>query len=565
MPRRTPSLNRSSWLPTPLRISPSRAGAVVGVVALAIVGAACSPVEPAGDQPSGQTGASGQDVFGDPADPAAVKNGGTLTVALSADPDKLDPTLSRSLYSRYVFHTMCEKLYDLGPDAKIVPQLATALPTIAPDGLSLTIPLREGVKFADGTALDSAAVKLSINRGLTLPASGRKSELGPISSIETPDAKTVVIKLSKPFAPLTAALADRAGMVLSPAAVNKLGANFSTAPVCAGPFKFASRVAQNSIKVVKDPLYYDAAKVHLDAIEYRIITDSSIRSANLRSGDAQVADSLSTKDAPTLQKDSSISVLQSQSLGYQGLTINIGNADGIGNPTKQLDTPIAKDPRVRQALDASIDREALVKSIFNGLNIVACSPISPKSEFTSDVAQKCPAHDPAKAKDLLKQAGVATPYKVSMITSNNPDSLRLAQALQAMVKEGGFELVIKPVEYASLLDQQDRGDFELLQLGWSGRVDPDANIFNFVGSEGSQNVAGYNSPDVDKLLTDARQSKDQAQRIQLYGQVVTKLQQDEPLIYLYRQRNLTGVTKNVLGVQTYPDGVIRTAFAGYAK
>ncbi|WP_246486403.1 ABC transporter substrate-binding protein [Kribbella qitaiheensis] len=504
-------------------------------------------------------------MFGDAADAAKVKDGGTLTVALSADPDKLDPTLSRSLYSRYVFHTMCEKLYDLGPDARIVPQLATALPTIAADGLSLTIPLREGAKFADGGTLDSAAVKVSIERGLTLPASGRKSELGPIRSVETPDPKTVVIKLSKPFAPLTAALADRAGMILSPAAVSKLGANFSTAPVCVGPFKFASRVAQNSIKVVKDPLYYDAAKVHLDAIEYRIITDSSIRSANLKSGDAQVADSLSSQDAPALQKDSNMSVLQSQSLGYQGLTINVANANGVGNPLKQLDTPIAKDPRVRQALEASIDRDALVKSIFNGLNTVGCSPISPKSEFTSDAAQVCPAHDPAKAKDLLKQAGVSTPYKVSMITSNNPDSLRLAQALQAMVKEGGFDLVIKPVEYASLLDQQDRGDFELLQLGWSGRVDPDANIYNFVGTTGSQNVAGYSSPDVDKLLTDARQAKDKAQRVQLYGQVVGKLQQDDPVIYLYRQRNLTGVSKKVLGVQTYPDGVIRTAFAGFAK
>ena len=180
-------------------------------------------------------------------------------------------------------------------------------------------------------------------------------------------------------------------------------------------------------------------------------------------------------------------------------------------------------------------------------------------------AQVCPTHDPAKAKELLGQAGVTTPYKVEMITSNNPDSLRLAQALQAMVKDGGFELVIKPVEYASLLDQQDRGDFELLQLGWSGRVDPDANTFNFVGSEGSQNVAGYSSPEVDKLLTDARQSKDQAERVKLYGDVVTKLQQDDPLIYMYRQRNLTGVSKKVLGVQTYPDGVIRTAFAAYAK
>ena len=563
MTRRLPfALNRSSWSNRRRTV----AGAVAGVIALALAGTACSPVEPAGNDTSGATqSATGQDVFGNPADAAQVKQGGTLTVALSADPDKLDPTLSRSLYSRYVFHTMCEKLYDLGPDAKIVPQLATALPTIAADGLSLTIPLKQGVKFADGGTLDSNAVKISINRGLTLAGSGRKSELGPITSVETPDPNTVVIKLSKPFAPLTAALADRAGMVLSPAAVAKLGANFSTAPVCVGPFKFASRVAQNSIKVVKDPLYYDAAKVHLDAIEYRIITDSSIRSANLKSGDAQVADSLSTQDAPSLQKDSSMTVLQSQSLGYQGLTINIANANGIGNPLKQLDTPIAKDPRVRQALDLSIDRAALVKSIFNGLSTVACSPISPKSEFTSDAAQVCPAHDTAKAKQLLADAGVTTPYKVTMITSNNPDSLRLAQALQAMVKEGGFDLVIKPVEYAALLDQQDRGDFELLQLGWSGRVDPDANTYNFVGTTGSQNVAGYSSPEVDKLLTDARQNTDKAQRIKLYGDVVSKLQQDDPLIYMYRQRNLTGVSKKLLGIQVYPDGVIRTAFAGFAK
>jgi len=561
--RLLPSLNR--FIPgSGLRV----AGPIAAVVALALAGTACSPVQPAGnDNNSGGGGqtTAGQDVFGDPAKADQVKQGGTLTVALSADPDKLDPTLSRSLYSRYVFHTMCEKLYDLGSDAKVVPQLATALPTISSDGLSLTIPLKEGVKFADGGTFDSNAVKISLNRHLTLAGSARKSELGPITSIETPDPKTVVIKLSKPFAPLTAALADRAGMVLSPAAVAKLSANFSSAPVCVGPFKFASRVAQNSIKVVKDPLYYDADKVHLDAIEYRIITDSSIRSANLKSGDAQVADSLSTQDAPTLQKDSSVSVLQSQSLGYQGLTINIANGNGIGNPLKPLTTPIAKDPKVRQALALSIDRDALVKSIFNGLNTVACSPISPKSQFTSDAAQVCPPHDPAKAKQLLQEAGVSTPYKVTMITSNNPDSLRLAQALQAMVKEGGFDLVIKPIEYASLLDQQDRGDFELLQLGWSGRVDPDANIYNFVATTGSQNVSGYSSPEVDKLLTDARQSTDQAQRVKLYGDVVTKLQQDDPIIYMYRQRNLTGVSKKVQGIQVYPDGVIRTAFAGFTK
>lgn len=134
-----------------------------------------------------------------------------------------------------------------------------------------------------------------------------------------------------------------------------------------------------------------------------------------------------------------------------------------------------------------------------------------------------------------------------------------------MVKEGGFDLKIQPVEYATLLDQQDRGDFELLQLGWSGRIDPDANITNFVGTGGSQNVSGYNNPDLDAILTKARQSQDLAERRDLYAQAVAKVQADNPIIYIYRQLNLTGVSNTVKGVQVFPDGVIRVALGGFSK
>ena len=134
-----------------------------------------------------------------------------------------------------------------------------------------------------------------------------------------------------------------------------------------------------------------------------------------------------------------------------------------------------------------------------------------------------PPHDPAEAKQLLGEAGVKTPFTISMLICNNPDSLRLGQALQSLVKEGGFDLKIKPVEYAASLDEQDRGNFELLQLGWSGRVDPDGNIANFVRTGGSQNIAGYNDPAVDALLDQAREAQDLGQRKDLYGQVVAKL------------------------------------------
>ncbi|MEV4719890.1 ABC transporter substrate-binding protein [Micromonospora noduli] len=542
-----------------LRVAVAAAAVVCTVVA-------CSPVSNnEGGDPSSGDQSAGQDSFGTPADPAAVKQGGKLVIALSAEPDALDPTLSRSLYSRYVFQAMCQKLYDVNEQAQVVPQLATALPTTSGDGRTVTIPLRPGVRFADGTAFDSAAVKATLQRHLTNARSARKSELGPIDGVDTPDAQTVVLRLKQPFAPLLGALADRAGMIMSAQALRTLGDDFASAPVCVGPFKFAKRVPQNSIEVVRDPNYYDASKVHLDAISWRILTDASIRAANLRSGDAQVADSVSTQDVASLRQDTAVSVLQSQSLGYQGLTINVGNVDGVGTAPKPINRPLAQNAKVRQAFEHAIDRKALVDAVFNGLHAAACSPISPASTFSSPEAQTCPAHDPAKAKQLLAEAGVQTPYTVTMLASNTPDTLRLAQALQSMVKDGGFDLKINPVEYSSLLDEQDRGNFELLQLGWSGRIDPDANITNFVGTGASQNVAGYSNPQLDTLLTQARQAGDVEERRKLYGQAVTLLQQDDALIYLYRQRNLTAVSKQIQGLQVYPDGVIRAAFAGFGK
>ncbi|GAA2146984.1 ABC transporter substrate-binding protein [Nocardioides koreensis] len=539
----------------------SRAGIAAAALALAAL-TACSPVESgSGDSASGQ----GDDAFGSTADAGAVQEGGTLTMALSAEPDMLDPTLSRSLYSRYVFETMCEKLYDVDQDAEVVPQLATALPKTSDDGKTVTIPLRTDAVFADGTELDSAAVKTTLERDLTNPQSGRTSELGPVSSIETPDPSTVVVHFKEPFTPFTAALADRAGMIMSPTALEKYGDDFASHPTCVGPFKFSKRVPQNSIEVVRDPHYYDADKVHLDKIVWRILSDSGIRAANLRSGDVAVADTISAQDVGELSKDSSLDILQSGSLGYQGVTFNVGNVDGVGTEPKPIDRPDAKSAEVRQAFEYAVDREGLVKAVFDGQYDTACSPIAPASPYSSDAVQDCRPHDPAKSRELLKQAGVSTPYKITMLESNTPDSLRLAQALQAMVKEGGFDLKIQPVEYTSLLDQQDRGDFDLLQLGWSGRVDPDANITPFVGSGGSLNVAGYSNPDLDKILDDARQAQDLSTRQELYGKANAVMQEDDPIVYLYRQRNITGVSQDVQGVQVFPDGVVRLAFAGLTK
>jgi peptide/nickel transport system substrate-binding protein len=544
--RNTGSVVRKAWVP-------------LVALGLAFSVTACQQVQTVDDSPQGA------DVTSAPIGDQTVVEGGDLVMALSAEPDRLDPTTSSSLYTRYVMQTMCEKLYDINADGEIVPMLATELPDVSADGLTVTIPVREDVVFADGSDLDAAAVVQTIERGLTLEGSSRKSELGPITAVTAVDSGTVEIAFSEPFAPLTAALADRAGMILSPQALAEKGDAFGDSPVCVGAFKFAERVPQTSITVERDPLYYDAQNVHLDSITYRIITDSNIRSANLKSGDVQVADTISTQDVGSLAETDGIGVLQVGSLGYQGLTFNLGNVNGVGTPGVPIDTPLASNSAIREAFSMSVDRESLVSSVFSNWYSPACSPISPRSPYSSDASEACPEYDPAAAKAMLEEAGVPVPFPITMQASNNPDTLRFAQALQAAVVDGGFELTIAPVEYSTLLDVQSRGDFEALQLGWSGRVDPHGNMFNFLSTGGGNNYSGYNSAEVDDLMTEAASINDADERAELYGQVVEIVQEDNPVVYLYRVRSLTAYTTDVAGIETFADGVVHLSHAAFVE
>ncbi|MFJ9366908.1 ABC transporter substrate-binding protein [Nocardia sp. NPDC101769] len=527
----------------------------LGMVAVAL--ASCAPLQYP-DRTATHT-----DDFGTPVGAQSVRAGGDLVMGLSAEPDRLDPTTSSSLYTRYVMSSICEKLYDNDASGNLVPQLATALPTVSADGLTVTIPVRTGIKFADGTPFDAAAVQTSLQRHLSSKTSQRTSEMGPIAAIEANGAAQVVIHYRKPFAPITAALADRAGMIMSPAELTKAGNDFGDHPVCVGPFKFVERVPQTSIVVERDPLYYDAEHVHLDKITYRIMTDGNIRAANLRSGDIQVADTISPQDVDALQQDSSLRLLQARGLNFRGFYVNIGNVDGVGKPARQIDTPLAKDARVREALSLSIDRNTLVDTVFDNWYEPTCSPIVPQTTFATPAGTACPAYDPQRARQLLAEAGVQIPYRVRLQVQNSQDQLRYVQALQASVAAGGFELDIQPIEYATLLDVQKRGTFEALFLGWSGRIDPDANISRFLMTGSTGNYPGYSSPALDDVLGQAARITDTARRAELYGQAVQIIQKDNPYLYTYRERLLTVHSTKVTGIEQYPDGVVRVGKAAF--
>ncbi|HET6214781.1 MAG TPA: ABC transporter substrate-binding protein [Micromonosporaceae bacterium] len=525
------------------------------LVAAVLAASACSSIDSSAPGPSAGP------------DNRPLKAGGELRIALSAEPDLLDPTLARTLVGRTIFNAICEKLYDVDEKLVIVPQLAAALPDVSADGKTVTIKLRQGLKFADGTTMDATAVKTSLDRHRSLTGSARKSELSSVDSVEVVDQSTVAIKLKAPFAPLAAVLADRSGMIMSPAALTAQGDKFASSPVCIGPFKFSSRVAQDRIEVVKDSNYYDAAKVKLDKVTYKIIADASTRLNNLRSGDVEVLDTVAATDVESLKADSNLRLLTSESLGYQGITVNLGNANGVGKAPGTLSAqyagPVANDPRVRRAFELSLDRAAINKVVFAGQFSPSCSPISPDSPYSSDAAQACPKHDAAAAKALLTQAGAATPVKVGLVIGNTPQARLLGEAIQAQAKEGGFDVQLQPLEFSASLDATDAGRYQMFQIGWSGRVDPDGNLATFLKTQGAQNISGYSNPEVDKLIEDARATSDASKRRDLYGQLITKVHEDAPLIYLYRAKNLLGVSSKVGGVKMYGDGILRFGTAGF--
>ncbi|MBI2203673.1 MAG: ABC transporter substrate-binding protein [Candidatus Rokubacteria bacterium] len=479
-----------------------------------------------------------------------------LVVALNQDPDILDPTLSRTYVGRIVFSQICEKLYEIDEQLKIHPQLAADMPAISDGGKTVTIKLRGNVKFNDGTPMTAEAVKFSLDRHREMKGSNRRSELASVNVVEIVDPLTVRLRLKAPFAPLAAQLSDRAGMPVSPAAAQKLGDKFGTAPVCVGPWRFVERVAQDRIVVERSPHYFDPAQAKFDRIVFRIIPDDNVRLANLRSGDIDVMHRVTPSDAASLKKDAKFDVASVTGLGFNSLTINLRNKTGKTNPPGDLGTPLANDPRVREALELSIDREALVQVAFDGQYTAGCGPVSPNSVYF-DKTRKCVTRDVARAKKLLAEAGLPNGYAFEMMIVNNPQQRRVAEVIQGMAREAGFNLTLKPSEFASALKDNDDGKNQAFLIGWSGRVDPDGNIHQAQTCGGPLNATLACDEKVDALLNRAREVSDTAQRRALYREAVDLIGARRNVLYLYHENYIVAFPRALKGYKAVPDGLIR--------
>jgi peptide/nickel transport system substrate-binding protein len=472
---------------------------------------------------------------------------GTLRIGLAEDPDALDPTLARTFVGRIVFASLCDKLFDVGPNLEIVPQLATAY-SWAPDNKALTLTLRQGVLFQDGEPMDAAAVKFSLERHLTFPGSNRKGEISAVSAVDVIDDHTVRLSLATPFAPLLAQLTDRAGMILAPKATAAAGEGFAAHPVCAGPFKFTERVAQDRIVLDRFQQYWDKDRIHLDRIVFLPIPDAAVRLANLQSGGLDLIERLAPSDLAQVKGDAAIKTAAIIELGYQTITLNVGKGARAKNP-------LGQEQRLREALDLAIDREALNQVVFDGQFEPGNQWVPPNSPYY-DKDLPVPKRDLAKAKALVQQAGNGA-VSVDFMVPNDTQQMQVAEVIQAMAKEAGITLNIHATEFASSLNLADKGDYQAFLFAWSGRSDPDGNLYNFLACKGPLNYSGYCDATVDAEITGGRAVADPHERAGHYAVVAQHVLSDRPVLYLYHRRWIYAFSRRLAGFAPNADGLIR--------
>ena len=511
--------------------------------AFAILLVACS----GGQQPAGGGSAS-------PTAAAKGSYGGSITFALENDVSNLDPMLSSLFVDRNIHYAMYDSLVRVTPKGEIIPWLADKWETSA-DGKAVTFTLRTDVKYHDGTAFDAESVKWNIERYKNTSGSQRTGDLSSVDTVTVVDAKTVRFNLKTAFAPLLGALVDRAGMMVSKAVQTAMGADFTLKPFKAGtgPFILTEAVKNDHYTLEKNPNWWgkdtDGSKLpYLDKITVKPIIDPDVRLTNLRTGNAQVINGVSGKDVAGIKADSSLIYQEVGSFSWDSL---------IPNETAGF---IFNEKRYVKAVAMAIDRDELLqKGPAQGVGLVGWGPISP-AHFAYDPNFKpWPKADPDGAKKLVAEVGKGQLKFELLVQSGSAATLQAAQLIQSQLAKADIVADIKTQLFNDIVTlQQAKKHPGMTYVGWSGRLDPDGNTYDFVVAGKPNNDSGYTNAKVDDLMNQQRAESDPAKRKTLLQQAQQIYVVDDPArVWLGFGVSPIVTVKNLLGFTAYPDRIPR--------
>ncbi|BAS28189.1 ABC transporter substrate-binding protein [Limnochorda pilosa] len=446
--------------------------------------------------------------------PAAVVSAQELKVAMSAQPEVLDPHRTSATSSFQVTRSLYDTLVEVDRRGEIVPALAESWSTDAA-GLRWTFRLREGVRFHDGTLLDSGDVQASIAR-VAGPGSPKAEEFGAVEGIDTPDARTVVIRLNAPAPALLASLASEWGAVLPEEAI-RAGHDFANEPVGTGPFRLETWVRDSYLRLVPFDGHFRGTP-DLDGVTLRFVSESALQVQGLLRGDFDIIDAVPVADLPRLVSNPAVRVVEEPS----GLVLVAG-----------LNTrrPYLSDVRVRQGLNLAVDKETILEVAYGGGTPVGTFMEAGSPWYPQDVEPY--PYDPERARALLSEAGVPSGWTLDLVL---PETYRAhvtaGQMIQEMLGRVGVQSRIRLVEWGVWLSTVFGGprDFDVTVIGHTGKLDPTGRLRGY--GEGVRTYVGYENPQVAGWLAEAARTTDQDRRRALYADVLRALHANAPFIYL---------------------------------
>jgi peptide/nickel transport system substrate-binding protein len=487
--------------------------------------------------------------------------GGAIVFVLENDVIDFDPMPSRAFVDRNAHYQIYDSLVRIDQSGKIIPWLAEKWETSA-DGKQVTFTLRKDVKYHDGSPFDAESVKWNIERYRNTDASARKGELAPVTSVEVVDPTTVRFNLMAPFAPLLSLLVDRAGMMVSRKAVDAAGEDFTRKAFKAGtgPFVLTEAVKDDHITLEKNPDWWGTDSAGnklplLDKITIRPITNGDVRLTNLKTGDGHFANNIAPKDVAGVKNDSTLTYQEIPGLQYGSLVPN--RKEGF----------VFNEGRYVKAVSMALDRKEIIDKAFFGVGSVGYGTIAP-AHFAYDANFKpYEKPDPEGAKKLVGEVGKGPLAFEFLVPSGDPSLLQQAQLIQAQLRKADIDAQISQLEFAQILKQQTDKVFKgITYVGWSGRVDPDGNTYDFNYTGRPNNDGSYSNPDVDRLLDEQRQATDEAKRKDALRKAEQIFVVDDPARAWFRFGVAQMLTsKQLQGLQPYPDQIPRFQFASLQK
>ncbi len=479
--------------------------------------------------------------------PATIKRGGTLTVAIFADPLSFDPHFTGNLQGRAAVRAIHDTLIRVNEEGRLAPGLAESWEQ--PDDKTFVLKLREGLKFHDGTPLDAAAVKYNIDRirdPKTAAASGiRAGEITTLDTVEVVDARTVKLTLKSPFAAFLVPFTDVTGSIGSPTAMEKWGFDYSLHAAGAGPFKLVEYQKDGRTVLEKNPDYWDKGKPYLDRVVLRPIPTDSTRLSELRAGGVDMAEALPLQDIQRLRASKEIIVSEKVGYRWEYFGFNLQN-----------EYP-GKSKKFRQAFQYAIDREALHQVAYFGTGSIGYDGILPGSPYF-DPNYKPYKRDMDMAKRLLDESGISRPVSIMAPLQPDPVKQRAGQVFQAIASELGVKVQIEQIDSAGYRNTLAAGKLPIDLFGWWGyRPDPDQYLAILLHSTGSYaRYNGYSNPKMDELIVAQRTARNEADRRKIFRQISDVMNDDAAYVPWHYGSDFKGLAPKVKGFVHWQDAII---------